>query len=192
MATCKLQKGDVPMDNDISDVSIIGNRTFSALECLYLNSQEIQKKDTCRELRRTAPLAHAKEYGTVKICTARQSGHTFAISRFVNSCEYRKNWMILGSSSSQVEQNFRSIVNFSTLLKRKLQSVKSNCISYEDGQVIRFGSIKNFNSCLRGVDINGIIIDCASLWSKEKIEELYTIGLPCMLYQKTISFIFVE
>lgn len=187
MATCKLLKGEVPMN---IDNSVIGNRTYSALKLLYQNSEDMQNCIDAGGYKTTYPIAYAKEFATIKLCTARGSGHSTAISKFVN--EYKNNYAIL-SFNLKMAEHLKEYVRFSSLsANRLMEKHNSQYIKYDDGNEIFFGSMHNFRNCLTGHNIGGIIVDCASLWSKEKIEELYKVGLPCMGKRNKQYFIFVE
>jgi hypothetical protein len=63
----------------------IFQRTYQALNYLYLNSKEIQKEIQLYNPteRHNNYLTYAKEFVTVKLTTARRSGHTTAICKFV-------------------------------------------------------------------------------------------------------------
>ena len=79
----------------ISD--LIGFRTYQALENLYLNLKDMQSESLIKDFRKKDSLAHAKEYGTLKLTGPRSSGHTTAIKTFVKNQTMNKKetWAIL-------------------------------------------------------------------------------------------------
>ena len=57
---------------------------------------------------------------------------------------------------------------------------------------VYFMSSNNFDNQLRGLELDGIIVDCASFMNPSKIDLLYQVGIECMRYKPHMFFIFVE
>ena len=78
------------------------------------------------------------------------------------------------------------------LLEKKSLIVRAcqSCIKFKKGS-IHFMTKHNFDTNLRGLELNGIIVDCAFMLSQGEIDQLYRAGIPCMLKQDRLFFIFV-
>jgi len=179
----------------------IGNRTYLALKNLYRNSQEIQDEVNKLDFRgRDGDLAYAKEFATIKLCGPRRSGHSEAIAKFIKEY-YQGNWAIITVTLHNTEL-IREKIRYQ-LLKPTTKPNKNPiatkltqaAITIKDGKdegIIHLMSMYNFDNALRGLNLTGIIVDCASLLSKSKVEELYQVGMPCMKNHRYQFFIFVE
>jgi hypothetical protein len=164
-------------------------RTYQALENLYLNLQDMQQEENVKNLRKKDPLAHAKEFGTLKLTGPRQTGHTTAIQTFIRNklINEREKWAIL-SPNLKMSNIFFQKLNDGI----NIDSYKNNSIQYKNGSLISCVGIQQFVNIGKGIELNGIIVDCASLIKPSQLEELYDIGIKAMQFQKFISFIFVE
>lgn len=166
--------------------SLISNRTFQALENLYLNSKDMQ--DYSRDDYSYQPLAHAKEYCTIKLTTARRSGHSTAISKLIT--KYNNNWAIISHNQAMSERLIDNIRLNS--INNNIVKITKSQIDFKNGNKTILITTHNFNEKLRGISLDGIIVDCACLLSQKKIEEIYKTGIPCMQFQPYRFFIFVE
>lgn len=169
----------------------IADRTYLALKYLYLNTIDVQNNPAIKGLMAVQPLAYAKEFCTVKLTTARSSGHSSAIARFINEF-YDKDWILISVNQDMSEQNMQKITKYANPYVKK--QTKSQIIYDNKGKggktiLTSFGS---FERDLRGLEADGIIVDCACMLTKTKMEELYKIGLPCMCRRLHQFFIFVE
>ena len=179
---------NITQSTQLSDISqILGSRTFTALECLYLNSkdeQDIYKYDYYS----TNPLALVKEFCTIKLTTARRCGHSSAIAQLVN--KYHKNWAIISGNQSMSQQISEKINkwNVNGDIRKTIQSR----IEFEDDSIILLESQHTFHTNLRGYELDGIIVDGMSLLSQSKIENIYETGIACMEHKKYKFFIFVQ
>ena len=103
----------------------------------------------------------------------------------------------VGVSRSHYEKGSSFICNFilKVLLTPKFEenckTIDANQIVFKNGGEINFISINSTNS-LRGRELDGIIVDCSSVISQKKIDQLYQDGYPCMINKKYKFFIFVE
>lgn len=175
------------------DYNKIGNRTYQALTNLYLNSLEMQDFYFCRDFREQDPLAHAKEYGTIKICGPRQSGHTTSIMKFleIETTKPNKQITVLFFNLAMAKRFSEIFKDY--LLKKGIiakHHLRFN-VELENENKIFFNTINHMDD-LRGLSLNNIIVDCASLLKPSKINEIYKVGLPCMAFKPYVSFIFVE
>lgn len=170
----------------------IGNRTYKALECLWLNSKEMQNAHFIRRFRVDDAVAHAKEFGTVKMATARQSGHSTAIANFLVK-HNKMSWLVLAENQNIVEriaQITSKIITDNPKIDSSTKITKRN-IQFKNGAFINFDSINAIDN-IRGMELDGVIVDCASFISKTKIEELYRTALPSMRLKPYVFFIFVQ
>jgi len=178
----------------------IGNRTYQALKNLYLNSKEMQDETIKLGFRENDQLAFAKEYCTIKLCGPRRSGHSEAIAKFIKEY-YAGNWAIITINLHNSEfmrerirwelQKPNSKCNFNPTIY-KLTASNITIKNGPDISTIHLMSNHTFDYELKGLNLTGIIVDCASFLSKSKMEELYRVGMPCMYAHKYQFFIFVE
>lgn len=107
-----------------------------------------------------SPKAWAKEMATVKFCLPRQSGHTtFALKLLT---EYFENAIIVVPLYTMIFDKF-SDLDFS--YKRRIVSID---------RIIN----------VQGLEIDAIIVDCASLISQTKIDKIYEVfpHVKCFLF----------
>ena len=169
----------------------IADRTYLALKYLYLNAKDLQNENVISYLRKTQPLAYAKEFCTIKLSTARRSGHSSAIARFVNE-HYSKNWAIISYNQNMSERNIENVSkNSGNNIYKATKSYIEFTKDKESGKTI-FTSFNSFDRDLRGIELDGIIIDCASMLTKKKIKSLYEVGMSCMARKQYQFFIFIE
>lgn len=169
----------------------VADRTYLALKYLYLNSKDVQSESSIKEIRAAYPLAYAKEFCSIKLTTARHSGHSSALARFINEY-YDKNWVLISVNQNMSEKNIDKIVQYSN---GHIAKCNKSFISYENGTKKGKTVLTSFASMerdLRGLELNGILVDCACFLTQTKIDELYKIGMACMAKSKYQFFIFVE
>jgi hypothetical protein len=105
--------------------------------------------------RHYTPLEWLKEYGTIKFCLPRQSGHsTFARKLFLEELE--KPVYFFSSQEKLNDTISRGLIPGN--LRPRLCSL--------------YDVINDFRK-LRGITINSVIIDCEASYSKAKISKIY-------------------
>lgn len=141
-------------------------KLYSSLISLLEIAKEIQieKQDSMSCL---SKLKIAKEYSTVKLCTARGGGHTFAIAKLI---EEKLNKVVLVLPT----------INMTSAFKSNFPAIKDK---------IHFCSPSSFDRLLGLGDYEAVIVDCCSLISQSKIDELYNIT-SCVM--KNPIYIFME
>lgn len=137
--------------------------TLSLIE-VAINSQEYFTKNCFSNI---SNLGFAKEFGTVKICTARGAGHTTAIAKLIKE-KFNKVLIIF----PQMQMSNMFMKNFPDI-KDKIITCSPNC----------------FNRLLGISDYEIVIVDCCSFLSQSKIDELYNLTIPCM---KKPLYLFME
>ena len=172
------------------DVDLICDRTFCALENLYLNSKDTQPKYSGYY----NEMSFAKEYCTVSIKSSRQVGHSLAIAKFLKK-HGNGNWFVMTYNLAMLYRLSTNYIIPSIKEKyeecgEKIISTTQSHIKHRDGNIY-LKTIKQIEQ-LRGMDLNGIIVDCASMVSQSKIDEIYRIGTPTMIDKEYKFFIFVE
>ena len=176
-------------------------RIIESINLLTQNSMEIQDKlsETMDNPDSRSPLGYAKEYCTVKVCTARRSGHTTAINYFIlnKAAKLNQKWAIIYPNQHILETNKKNISEYLKSLNGNIKTTyKPNefnnyRIVFKNGGEIPFITINSLDK-LRGTMLDGIIVDCSSLLSENKIDMLYDHGINCMKKNKYKFFIFVE
>jgi hypothetical protein len=174
----------------ISD--LIGFRTYQALENLYLNLKDMQSESLIKDFRKKDSLAHAKEYGTLKLTGPRRSGHTTAIKTFVKNqtMNEKETWAILTPTLHNASQ-YTPFFTKNDSVNPILKSTKDR-FYYNNGSIVLLYGIQSFINGGRGLELNGIIVDCASFMKKKQLEEIYNIGIGAMHFKEYVSFIFIE
>lgn len=133
------------------------DNTYEALKLLVNNSIYAQQK-YCNNSNKNIK-AYLKEFCTIKLCTARQTGHTSAILRLCT------------------EYFDKSLVLYNTIeMARKIREYY-NSLYNED---IISGTITNFHSVYRGYEFDAIFIDCASFVCSSKLDCIYDELGPCL------------
>lgn len=115
------------------------------------------------------PKNYAKQFCTIKLATARGTGHTSAMYRYV--LDYDKTLVL-------------------SLTHRMAGLIKDGFKSRNTDHKVHLSSINSIESC-RGLDIQSIICDCSSLISEKKKELLYdTFSHECIRQDK-FFFVFL-
>jgi len=181
----------------------IVNRTYEALDNLYLNCRDMQKNEFAIQTRKTNPLAHAKEYGTIKLTTARQSGHSRAIARFI--AEHNMSFATICSSLTAshylrdkiYEYAKKKNVMYGHIISDvpgysrldKVEIVTAIQVNKKETYMLSSG---NYDTQLRGLSVDAIICDISCMLSQKSIDEIYRVGLPCMADKPFVYFMFIE
>lgn len=98
----------------------------------------------------------AKQFGTVKIGTSRGSGHTSCMIRLIN--EYFHNAMVMFPN---------------------LAISRNTNLPYRIGNNINICTPQSMDR-IYGCNFDIVIVDCVSLISQSKLDQLYTITCPVM------------
>jgi len=173
-------------------------RILTSINLLIENSKEIQdniKKDTPN----LSPLSFAKEFCTIKVCSARSSGHSMAINKFIldKAAKSNEKWALISHNQHCLERNLNGIsehiksLNGEVIASYSINYFTKHKIVFANGGEIHLISI-NSTINLRGLELDGIIIDCSSIISEKKIEQLYNDGFQCMSTKQYKYLIFVE
>lgn len=172
-------------------------RILTSINLLIENSKEIQD-NIKKDIPNLSTLSFAKEFCTIKVCSARRSGHSMAINKFLlDKAASNEKWVLISHNQYCLEKNLNNISEYIKCLKGEM--IASYNINYftkhkvvfANGGEIHFISI-NSTINLRGLELDGIIVDCSSILSEKKIEQLYNDGFQCMSTKKYKYLIFVE
>ena len=191
------------LDFSMFEEKMWGN-TYSALKSLIENCYYAQASypfpydDYCQHL------GYYKEFCTVKMQTARRSGHTSALCKV--AYEYFNKVLIL-TYNQDMAQRLKGVFPNATKTilptKAKLEvGVEFPLKGYGNGKmrnVIRingnqdyyFETVNNVDK-LRGMEFEAIFVDCAFALSKIKENQIYESLGPCMNRYQEKFFIFVE
>ncbi len=151
-------------------MKIMNGRQYGKLYSSLINLIEIiQETQTEMQdvLYSLSKLKIAKEFGTVKLCTARGSGHTSAIAKIIEE-KFNKVVLVLPT------------MNIVNIFKNNFPDIKNK---------IHFCSPSSFDRLLGLSDYEAVIVDCCSFISQSKIDELYNIT-ACIM--KNPIYIFME
>ena len=168
-------------------------RILTSINLLIENSKEMQ--DILEGIKSIdSPLYTSKEYCTIKVCTSRQTGHTTAIKTFVQNriLNEKETWAILSPKTMMSQRILTYFLpdDNDSILKRNIDKIE-----YKNGSSIFFYGIPTFFAKeikLKGSELNGIIVDCASFVKSNDIEGIYKIGVASMKDKEYVNFIFVE
>jgi len=134
-----------------------------------------------------------KEACTIKLTSSRRCGHTTAIAKVIP--EYFNKAILLTHRMEMAMRLNNCVVEE---LKREketlLDRVTMNYVGTKDGREYHFAgySHNGFLSALRGHSCEAVVVDCASMLSQKKSEELFDVMVPSMAHNKYKFFIFIE
>lgn len=166
---------------------ILRDRVASALKLLYMNSLEAQSLTHARHLRSIDTLAHAKEFATIKMQTARRTGHSYAIAKLFENLE--NNWMVISPNramSKNIYNICRNEINM-PCKKHDLYQLRYNNLSIFFEATPAINLIK-----FRGYNFRGVIVDCSFNLKKSEENKIYHDFLPFMKFNDFLHFIFVQ
>jgi hypothetical protein len=103
-------------------------------------------------------LKYAKEFGTVKVCTSRGSGHTSSIAKLI-------------------EDKFDNVVL--VLPTMTMKDIFNRNFPATQGKVT-ICTPNSLNRLLGLGNYQAVIVDCSSLIPKSKIEDIYNLTVNCM------------
>lgn len=151
--------------------SLCGDRTYHALENLYLNSVEYQER-----IRREGPayylrdsIAFLKEYCTIRLCGPRQSGHTTSLSLLVQNYSLRGNI-------------FLPSITMANRIRDMYYSGDKRIRLYSQSVLVK--------DMFSGHVIDFIACDCASFFSKNFESEVYKLAM--VNYRDPFFIFFLE
>jgi len=170
-------------------------KILKSINLLVQNSIEMQDKMKNDIIPQKQPLSFAKEFCTIKVCSARRSGHSTAISKFLLSrCSKNKEkWALLSYNHQMSKANSQTclkMIETESNYKYKAEHLSLDNIKFKNKGEIIFKSF--FSNSIRGYDLDGIIVDCATLFNRDKIDQLYNDGIACMNTKEHKLFIFIE
>ena len=126
-----------------------------------------QQQETYRKDYFISDLSWAKEYSTIKFCVSRQSGHSRFAFELIS--KYYENAIC-------VFKNFTFLNNFSNKFRISLNKMVT---------------VSNLNILLGKGKFDSVIVDCASFFSKNEIESIYSFFKHNVSNPK-FCFIFLE
>jgi len=164
------------------DYEKMGDNTFKAAKLLINNVLMIQEDKHINKLRYSEPKHFLKEFGTVKVCGPRRSGHSSCIPRII--FKYKLNPLVTCYNLNMRNRFVDNCVNAAKGVNPFgsgvfIRSFKNTQCVYcyegiEKDYVINFSSIKCLSSdSLRGLACDSIIVDTASMLKSEQIESVY-------------------
>jgi hypothetical protein len=166
----------------------------------------MQQNECAKRLREVDKLAHAKEFGTIKICGPRQSGHTSSIIRFIieqiKLCRNKK-FAIVFPNQSMLEriQNvlLQKIYDQSNI---KIDKYNGRYIDFQNGNKIYLWTMRQIENRTENptkhtyneeqINLDYIIVDCASFMNEKTKKEIYNVGIEAMKYKEYVAFMFFE
>jgi hypothetical protein len=178
------------------------NLLYQSLKKLVKQTKLVQKKlfTSCQSSLDDRPLrfrskSFLKEYGTVKLCAARRSGHSFALSKFaLKEANKGKKVLVLNWNLDQSNRCRETIKKSCEEKLIKINKCNSCTIELEEGRIM-FGAqsqakANGFSSLHYDADL--ILVDVSSMWSKSSIEMIYDRLGPCLTFTKYPMIIFLE
>ena len=169
----------------------IWSNTCNALKCLIDNSYyaQISMPSPCSPKQdKTGCLSagYLKERCTVRMCTARQSGHSTAIFRIAR--EYFEKVIFLSPTlkmSERLNECFLGKIDGLDLVKANKHEVLTRKDRY------LFGT-HNSLDVFRGQECEAVFVDGTFNMSVSKEDDIYTVLAPCMQNYPQRFFIFVQ
>ena len=142
--------------------------TYLALEGLFFCSWYAQYNAAKKgAIERNGRKSFLKEFCTIKLCTARQSGHTKAIARL--AVKYLDKVMFFCPNQGMMEHSKRMIET--QLHDKDIRCIKPYHIEFDDSVF----ELRTFNCthAIVGHDVEAIIVDGTFALSEAKINALY-------------------
>lgn len=167
----------------------IWSNTYTALKCLIDNSYytQISLPSPCYTKEDNA--GYLKEFCTVRMCTARRSGHTMAIFKIAR--EYFEKFIFL---SPTLEMSARLNECFLGCLRKidGLDIMKANeheILMKKDRYL--FGTYNSLDM-FRGQECEAVFVDGTFGMTLSKENNIYTVLAPCMQNYPQRFFVFVQ
>ena len=167
----------VHLDTDLNQ------KTYIALKNLVDNSWYMQTQAYEEGLHQNCS-SFLNEFCTVKMCTARRSGHSTAMVRLC--CEYFNKAVIFLPTEKMIDnigQLFRPYVDNITDQRRSRISINNGESEYH---------ICTNTNQIRGVEAEAIFVDCASFISSAKMEDIEAVAKGCLRPPAPFFLIYVE
>lgn len=194
-------KGVVPMKKQLVDRSLlqdkIGENTYNALKCLIDNCYYAQLVNPLSNYSRShigRELGYFNEFCTVRMCTARQSGHTTAMLKIIK--EYFNKAIILSPwlrMSDRLNEIFRKLYPSSKEEYNNYLSItKSEIMTQNEHYLFKTWGGNSLDNKLRGIETEAIFVDGTFEMSKSVENIIYYVGGPCMANYPQKFFVFVQ
>ena len=118
-----------------------------------------------------------KEFRTIKICSARQSGHTTAIFNYADKRKDKQ--FLLFGFNWEITRRYRLMLkdkNINNIICCSIKEIKE----------------KRLTDQLRGLNIESIFVDVASLLSQSSIDDIYDFAESYYGINKNLLIVFME
>jgi hypothetical protein len=172
-------KGDVPMKFKSTDVWLpekVGNNTYTSLKLLIENSYYAQ--DWWKLGKDGVDIGFDKEYCTIKICTARRSGHSTAICKV--AYEYFDKAIFMSGSLDQAKCLKNKFCTYIYEIDPDIISKNTNSVlETKNGGRYIFGLHRNLD-CYCGEDCEVVFVDGTYNLNPSKEKEIYERFGPVM------------
>ena len=173
--------------------NIIGTNTYTALRCLLENSYYAQETDQsffCGNFDKKHYKGYLNEFCTVRMCTARQSGHSTAICYI--ALEYFDRAILLSAAhqmSINLNRCMSNLKNKSSYVNFKNES--ENKLTTTTGKEYIFGTYDNLDR-FQDIKTEAVFVDGTFDITPKKEDEIYDVLAPCMKHYPQRFFIFVQ
>jgi hypothetical protein len=151
--------------------------------------KKVIKRDSPYLLNQTSYL---KEYCTVKVATARMSGHTYASSKYALELMAKgKNVLVLSHNLEIAKRVCRQCLEICSKKKVKVDRYTIHRIESNGGRII-FGSKRSELARFSDSDWDCIIVDVASFWPPKDVDNVYKTLGPCLARSRFPIILFME
>ena len=167
----------------------IWSNTYTALKCLIDNCYYAQLTTPCKPLLwfGESPVSYLNEFCTVRMCTARRSGHTTAMCKLAN--EYFDKVIFLSPNQEMSYRLFDYCDSLHSSSIEKSSRHKDEIVT-KTGTYL-FGSHNSLNN-FRGMECEAVFIDGTFWLNAKKEDEIYSALTPCMKNNPQRFFIFIQ
>ena len=168
------------------------NPVYLALGLLIERAKEIQNY-MASSYRTENYKSFLNEFCTIKVCSARRSGHSSAIAKYaVEEMAKGKDVIILSWTMRQSDLYTNMIRQF--VKEEDIELVKFTKYEFrtKSGSIILSSKGHGDFDRLRGLSCDYLLVDVACMWSKKDIKELYKVGGECLRYRKNPIIAFLE
>ena len=168
----------------------IWNNTYNSLKSLVDNCYYAQI--TTPPFSEVSDKNYLKEFCTVRMATARASGHSMALIKV--ALEYFDKVLFLSPTVEMAYRLNQYFVEYCTSGTKGITRIKrrtQNTLETPDGHY-HFTSFKSSLSYHRGIEYEAIIVDGAFWLSQKKEDEIYGSFSPAMARYPEKFFIFIQ
>ena len=163
----------------------VQDNTYQALELLFENSCLMQ--DYFNKTKTHGGVSDAKELCTIKLCSSRRSGHSYALVNL--ALKYFQSALFLAPNLGMTKRLSALVCSKSLVNKCTATKVETKDESH---YYFRSFSEKTNFDCMRGIKLDAILVDRASFSSNSMEERIYHELSMCMSWNDRRFFIFVE